>query len=66
MKKISIVIPLYNEEESLPELMKAIAAVMDEHSNEYEVLLIDDGSSDNSFAVCRKLHEEYEGHIMQQ
>ena len=63
MKKISIVIPLYNEEESLPHLMKAIAGVMDAQDLVYEVLLIDDGSMDNSFEVCRKLHQEYPGKI---
>jgi glycosyltransferase involved in cell wall biosynthesis len=63
MKKISIVIPLFNEAESLPELMKAIAVVMEELSYDYEVLFIDDGSSDDSFMVCKKLHEEYAGHI---
>lgn len=61
MKKLSIVIPLYNEEESLPELMKAIADVMAGHEYSYEVLFVDDGSTDNSFVVCKKMQEEYAG-----
>lgn len=63
MKKVSIVIPLYNEEESLPHLMKAIAEAMDEQDLVYEVLLVDDGSVDDSFEVCKKLYQEYPGKI---
>ncbi|MFP4416311.1 MAG: glycosyltransferase, partial [Chitinispirillaceae bacterium] len=46
--KISVVIPLFNENESLPELMSAIASVMEEVTEEYEVLFVDDGSEDSS------------------
>lgn len=63
MKKVSIVIPLYNEEESLPHLMKAIAGVLDGQELEYRVLFVDDGSTDNSFDVCKKLYEEYPGKV---
>ncbi len=63
MKKVSIVIPLYNEEESLPHLMKAIAGVLDGQELEYRVLFVDDGSIDNSFDVCKKLYEEYPGKV---
>jgi len=52
---ISIVIPLYNEEESLPELTTWIKKVMDANNYSYEVLMIDDGSSDNSWDVIEKL-----------
>ncbi|HTF81783.1 MAG TPA: glycosyltransferase family 2 protein, partial [Cytophagales bacterium] len=52
---ISIVIPLYNEEESLPELMEWIRKVMREHKYAYEVVLIDDGSEDNSWEVIQEL-----------
>jgi glycosyltransferase involved in cell wall biosynthesis len=48
---ISIVIPLLNEEESLPELCEWIARVMDQEGFSYEVLLIDDGSTDGSWSV---------------
>jgi len=63
MKKISVVIPLYNEDESLSELMKAITKVMCEHELDYNVLFIDDGSTDNSFNICKELHKEYPGKV---
>lgn len=52
---ISIVIPLYNEEESLPELASWIKKVMDANNYSYEVIMIDDGSSDNSWGVIENL-----------
>jgi len=54
---ISLVIPLLNEEESLPELCQWIARVMQEHGYSYEVLLIDDGSTDSSWSVIRQLRQ---------
>ncbi len=56
---ISVVIPLYNEEESLPELVKWIDKVMQEHSFSHEILLIDDGSNDNSWNVVEELQKKY-------
>ena len=55
---ISIVVPLYNEEESLPHLIEWIERVMRENNFSYEVLLIDDGSKDNSWAVIEQLSEK--------
>ncbi len=55
---ISVVIPLFNEEESLPELLTWIKRVMDENSFSYEVILIDDGSTDQSWAVLSQLAAE--------
>ncbi len=52
---ISIVIPLFNEEESLPELCVWIDKVMQANNYTYEVLLIDDGSKDNSWDVVEKI-----------
>jgi len=52
---ISIVIPLFNEEESLPELHDWIKRVMDEHQYSYEILFIDDGSKDKSWQVIESL-----------
>jgi glycosyltransferase involved in cell wall biosynthesis len=49
--QISVVIPLFNEAESLPELSQWIAKVMNANNFTYEVLLIDDGSRDNSWSV---------------
>jgi glycosyltransferase involved in cell wall biosynthesis len=52
---ISVVIPLFNEEESLPELAAWIARVMADNHYSYEVIMIDDGSNDNSWWVIDKL-----------
>jgi len=52
---ISVVIPLYNEEESLPELSAWIKRVMDANGFTYEILFIDDGSTDRSFDVIKHL-----------
>lgn len=60
---ISVIVPLYNEEESLPELMSWIDRVATSNSLSYEVIFIDDGSSDNSWNVIESLKGEYEGHI---
>jgi glycosyltransferase involved in cell wall biosynthesis len=57
--QISVVIPLYNEEESLPELTNWISRVMIEHGLTYEIIMVDDGSSDSSWAVIEKLAEEF-------
>jgi glycosyltransferase involved in cell wall biosynthesis len=57
--QISIVIPLYNEEESLPELIDWISRVMKTHGFLYEVLMVDDGSTDGSWAVIEDLSKEY-------
>jgi len=55
---ISIVVPLFNEEESLPELCTWIDKVMKENNFSYEVLLIDDGSKDKSWTVIEELSLE--------
>jgi glycosyltransferase involved in cell wall biosynthesis len=55
---ISVVVPLFNEEESLPELCEWIAKVMQKNNLSYEVLLIDDGSKDKSWEVIEKLSSE--------
>ncbi len=52
---ISVVIPLFNEEESLPELVAWIADVMQKNDFSYEVILVDDGSNDSSWQVIEKL-----------
>ena len=52
---ISVVIPLYNEAESLPELFTWIERVMKEHNFSYEVIFINDGSTDNSWEVIEAL-----------
>ncbi|MBC5994665.1 glycosyltransferase family 2 protein [Pontibacter cellulosilyticus] len=55
---ISVVIPLFNEEESLPELVRWIKRVMHAHEFSYEVILVDDGSTDHSWEVVNQLSEE--------
>ncbi len=55
---ISVIVPLLNEAESLPELTSWIARVMDENSFSYEILMIDDGSSDHSWEVICDLHSQ--------
>lgn len=54
-KNLSIVIPLFNEDESLPELYQWIKRVVDENKLSYEVIFIDDGSKDKSWAVIEDL-----------
>lgn len=55
---ISVVVPLYNEAESLPELESWIARVMDENGFTYEILFVDDGSTDDSWEVIRSLSKK--------
>lgn len=57
---ISVVIPLYNEEESLPELCGWVDRVMQEHRFSYEVILVDDGSNDRSWEVINELRQDNE------
>jgi glycosyltransferase involved in cell wall biosynthesis len=57
---ISVVIPLYNEEESIVELYKWIEKVMDEHHYTYEVIFISDGSTDKSWPIICELKEQSE------
>jgi glycosyltransferase involved in cell wall biosynthesis len=53
---LSLVIPLYNEAESLEELHAALTAVLRPHADRYEVIFVDDGSTDDSFERLRALH----------
>ena len=49
---ISIIVPLYNEEESIPELFSWISRVMSDNGFSYEVIFVDDGSTDASLEIC--------------
>lgn len=53
---ISVIVPLLNEAESLPELADWIERVMAEHHFTYEVIMVDDGSTDESWSVIQELH----------
>ena len=57
--QISVVIPLFNEAESLPELMQWIDKVMQTHNYSYEVIMVDDGSKDNSWQTIQTLRTTY-------
>ena len=56
---ISVVIPLYNEDESLPELFSWIKRVMEENNFTYEVIFVNDGSTDRSWEVINELHDKH-------
>ncbi len=57
---ISIVVPLYNEEQSVPELIDWINSVMESHDLSYEIIVIDDGSDDRSWKVIQELSARYD------
>ena len=56
---LSIVIPLFNEDESLPELTDWIARVMDREGFRYEIIFVNDGSTDNSWQVIQELSAKH-------
>lgn len=56
---VTVVVPLYNEAESLPELVAWIDRVARDHALSYEIVLVDDGSSDDSWAVIEQLKTLY-------
>ena len=55
---ITVVIPLYNEDESIPELYSWIERVMKENGFSYEVIFINDGSTDRSWQIISELHQQ--------
>ncbi len=54
----SLVVPVYNEEETLPELMRRLAALLEKMDGECEVVLVDDGSSDSSYELMAAMREQ--------
>lgn len=56
--EISIVIPLFNESESLEELHDWILSSMSNYSKSFEIILIDDGSTDNSWQIIKNLSKK--------
>ena len=55
---LSVVVPVYNEEENLEPLIHEIRSVLDPLGKRYELILVDDGSSNNSYDLMLRLHEE--------
>ena len=55
---ISVIVPLYNEEESLRELHAWIQRVMTEHKFSYEIIFVNDGSTDSSWKVIEELRKK--------
>ena len=62
-KEISIVIPAYNEAENLPLLCDEIASVMKNITGDYEIIIVNDGSSDKTQEVTEKLFQDDQDHI---
>lgn len=60
MKKISIVVPVYNEQENLKEFHKRITAIMNDTGYDYNLVFVDDGSKDSSAFILKQLVEEDE------
>jgi len=56
--KIAIVIPVYNEKENLPTLMQRLTSVMQSLGKSYEIIFIDDGSSDNSLEILKEFSQK--------
>ncbi|WP_312669968.1 undecaprenyl-phosphate 4-deoxy-4-formamido-L-arabinose transferase [Pseudescherichia sp.] len=64
VKRVSVVIPVYNEQESLPELIRRTTAACESLGREYEILLIDDGSSDGSAQLLIAASQAEDSHIV--
>ncbi|AYC21226.1 Undecaprenyl-phosphate 4-deoxy-4-formamido-L-arabinose transferase [Dickeya dianthicola] len=64
INKVSVVIPVFNEQESLPELIRRTTAACDQMNRDYEILLVDDGSSDNSAALLTKAAQVPGSHVV--
>ena len=58
LPEISLVIPVYNEEGNLPNLYREITEVLESYGRAYEIVFIDDGSTDASFALLSALHHQ--------
>jgi len=58
MTEISVVIPVLNEEENIPELYSELRDVLEKLNKPYEIIFIDDGSTDNSFKILKEIHEK--------
>jgi dolichol-phosphate mannosyltransferase len=59
MKTISVVIPAYNEQACIPELVQTIKNTLEKSEYEFELIIVDDGSIDNSFQVIKELSKKF-------
>ena len=57
--KLSIVIPLLNEEKSIPQLHQELSKVLTQLEKKYEIIYVDDGSTDSSFKLLSELHQQF-------
>ncbi|KLU14090.1 MULTISPECIES: undecaprenyl-phosphate 4-deoxy-4-formamido-L-arabinose transferase [Xenorhabdus] len=64
IKKVSVVIPVYNEEESLPQLLERTLAACQKLEQKYELILVDDGSHDSSVEILTQTAESPENHVI--
>ncbi len=58
MTELSILIPVFNDQEVLPELIKRLIPVLESLTPQYEIIFVDDGSSDNSFDILKRYREK--------
>ena len=63
MPDLSLVIPVYNEEENLPLLMEAVCASLQPLNRDWEVIFVDDGSTDHSVDVLKRLVDANSDHV---
>ncbi len=56
---ISVVVPVFNEVENLPEAWRELSRVLEDTGEPWEILFVDDGSTDGSFDILKRLHEEH-------
>lgn len=59
MKKISIIVPCYDEEQTLPIFCEEVSKVLSDVDYEYEIILVNDGSRDRTFEVIKEMAEKY-------
>ncbi|MCC8378325.1 undecaprenyl-phosphate 4-deoxy-4-formamido-L-arabinose transferase [Xenorhabdus sp. PB30.3] len=64
IRKVSVVIPVYNEEESLPQLLKRTISACQQLNQEYELILVDDGSRDSSAEILTSAAEDPESYVI--